>query len=85
MRTSTHRFAALTLLSLTLTVGGAETAPGQGASTPAMQPDLQRLGPQMGQRVPDFTLTDQDGRQRSLQSLMGEKGLILVFSRSADW
>jgi cytochrome oxidase Cu insertion factor (SCO1/SenC/PrrC family) len=86
MRTSTHRFAALAVLSLTLTVGTTpETAPWQGTSTPAAQPNVQRLGPQVGQRVPDFTLVDQDGRQRSLQSLMGEKGLILVFSRSADW
>ena len=35
--------------------------------------------------VPDFTLTDQQGRVRSLDSLMGPRGLMLVFSRSADW
>jgi hypothetical protein len=48
-------------------------------------PDVQKLGPQVGTRVPDFTLSDQAGQLRSLQSLMGPKGLMLVFSRSADW
>lgn len=86
MHTWTRRFAALAVLSLTLAVATSATAPRQGkASTPAPGPDVERLGPQVGQRVPDFTLADQQGRQRSLQSLMGEKGLILVFSRSADW
>jgi hypothetical protein len=48
-------------------------------------PDVQKLGPQVGSPVPDFTLSDQGGRQRTLRSLMGPKGLMLVFSRSADW
>jgi hypothetical protein len=86
MGTSTYMSAALVVLSLTLTVETPATASRQGGPpTPAAQSDVRRLGPQVGQRVPDFTLVDQSGRQRSLQSLMGEKGLILVFSRSADW
>ncbi|MET0167312.1 MAG: peroxiredoxin family protein, partial [Vicinamibacterales bacterium] len=48
-------------------------------------PDVQKLGPQVGTRVPDFTLLDQKGQSRTLASLMGPKGLMLVFSRSADW
>ena len=48
-------------------------------------PDVQKLGPQTGAKVPDFTLADQHGQPRSLQSLMGPNGLMLVFSRSADW
>jgi len=58
------------------------------AQQPAAQlplPVVQKLGPQVGARVPDFTLFDQAGQRRSLQSLMGPKGLMLVFSRSADW
>lgn len=47
--------------------------------------DVTRMGPQVGEKVPDFTLPDQEGRRRSLSSLMGERGLVLVFSRSADW
>ena len=47
--------------------------------------DVQKLGPQIGTRVPDFTLLDQKGQSRTLASLMGPKGLMLVFFRSADW
>jgi hypothetical protein len=48
-------------------------------------PDVQKLGPQIGTRVPDFTLLDQKGQSRALASLTGPKGLMLVFFRSADW
>jgi hypothetical protein len=48
-------------------------------------PDIQKLGPQVGDRVPDFTLTDQRGQPRTLTSLIGPKGAMLVFFRSADW
>jgi hypothetical protein len=47
--------------------------------------DPQRLGPQIGERVPDFTLPDQHGVARSLRSMLGPKGAVLVFFRSADW
>jgi peroxiredoxin len=43
------------------------------------------LGPQVGERVPDFTLQDSTGSLRSLDSLMGASGALIVFSRSADW
>ena len=56
----------------------------QSAPQPAL-PDVQKLGPQVGTRVPDFTLLDQKGQSRTLASLMGPKGLMLVFYRSADW
>jgi peroxiredoxin len=36
-------------------------------------------------RVPDFSLLDQKGQSRTLSSVMGPKGLMLVFYRSADW
>jgi peroxiredoxin len=39
----------------------------------------------VGQRVPDFDLRDQAGRMRNLQSIMGSRGAMLVFFRSADW
>lgn len=47
--------------------------------------DVARLGPQVGERVPDFTLLDQTGKSQSLQSIMGRRGAMLVFVRSADW
>jgi hypothetical protein len=58
--------------------------PAQGAAQVAL-PDVQKLGPQVGGRVPDFTLVDQRGQSRTLASLMGPNGLMLVFFRSADW
>jgi len=47
--------------------------------------DVSKLGPQVGERVPDFTLKDQNGKPWTLQSIMGPKGVMLVFCRSADW
>ena len=57
----------------------------QQSAFPPRLPDVQKLGPQIGTRVPDFTLLDQNGQSRTLASLMGPKGLMLVFFRSADW
>ena len=50
-----------------------------------VQIDVSKLGPQVGARVPDFTLPDQAGTTRTLQSIMGQRGAMLVFMRSADW
>ena len=59
------------------------------AATLGAQPrapiDVARLGPQVGDRVPGFTLNDQAGRVRTLESVMGPRGAMLVFIRSADW
>ena len=51
----------------------------------AAQNDGLQTGPKVGEKVPDFTLPDQNGKQWSLHDLMGPKGLLLVFTRSADW
>lgn len=42
-------------------------------------------GPKPGETAPDFHLQDQTGAWRTIHSLMGPKGLMLVFYRSADW
>jgi hypothetical protein len=42
-------------------------------------------GPEVGQQVPAFSATDQKGRTQDLKSIMGPKGAMLVFFRSADW
>ena len=44
-----------------------------------------KTGPDVGQPVPAFTATDQEGRTQTLPSVMGPKGAMLVFFRSADW
>ncbi len=53
--------------------------------SPSSVPDVQALGPQVGSRVPDFSLSDQNGDPHTLRSVMGPKGAMLVFFRSADW
>jgi hypothetical protein len=47
--------------------------------------DVSKLGPQVGEHVPDFTLKDQNGKTWTLQAIMRPKGAMLVFYRSADW
>jgi peroxiredoxin len=44
------------------------------------------LGPPVNAKAPDIGMPrDFTGKPRTLQSLMGEKGLVLFFFRSADW
>jgi len=38
-----------------------------------------------GQKIPPFSLSDQQGTTRNLASIAGPKGAMLVFYRSADW
>ena len=57
----------------------------QPAAPAAVVPDVTKLGPRVGEKVPEFSLRDQRGTRHTLASLMGPKGLVLVFSRSADW
>jgi hypothetical protein len=51
------------------------------------QPDASvgDIGPKIGQVAPDFEASDQHGVPRRLSSLLGPKGAMLVFYRSADW
>lgn len=44
-----------------------------------------KTGLEVGQQVPAFSARDQEGRNQSLKSIMGPKGAMLVFFRSADW
>ena len=47
--------------------------------------DVASLGPQVGEQVPSFSLPDQNGRVRTLESILGRNGAMLLFHRSADW
>lgn len=79
-----HRMSRI-VAALCVLVGLAADATAQQPTPQAVLPDVQKLGPQVGTRVPDFSLLDQKGQPRTLSSLMGPKGLMLVFYRSADW
>jgi cytochrome oxidase Cu insertion factor (SCO1/SenC/PrrC family) len=69
----------LVILIASLAVASEAQAPGRTAD------ELGKLGPQVGQPVPDFSLNDQNGVTRSLKSILGPNGAMLVFFRSADW
>ena len=55
------------------------------ALTIVQTPDVSKIGPQVGDRVPEFSLVDQNGAPRTLRSAIGKNGMMLVFFRSADW
>ena len=42
-------------------------------------------GPEIGERIPDFSAYDQNGNRVSLDDVMGPNGAMVVFHRSADW
>ena len=44
-----------------------------------------QTGPPVGTQVPDFQTVDQTGTSRSLASILGPQGALLIFYRSADW
>ena len=59
-----------------------------GAAGALQQPvtvDTSKVGPQVGAVVPAFEGVDQFGNRRTLSSVYGSKGAMLVFFRSADW
>ena len=70
------------LLLLLLLPAAAAAAAAQVAD---QLPDVDRFGPQVGEAAPAFELVDQTGRARTLESILGPNGALLVFSRSAVW
>ena len=75
------RIARNVTLCASLALGAVSTATAQAPPLP----DVDGVGPQVGDVVPSFSLPDQTGAARDIDSLMGPNGLMLVFSRSADW
>lgn len=71
----------LSLLALGPAVGSAARQLPNTAQTV----DVDTLGPKVGETLPEFSLRDQDGQVHSLKSLLGSKGAVIVFFRSADW
>ena len=42
-------------------------------------------GPEVGERIPMFAATDQNGVRRSFADIKGPNGAMILFHRSADW
>lgn len=78
MRNSSAAWAGAVLVALALMAG----VP-RAAQTPAV--DIDALGPQVGEPMIPFSGTDQFGTRRSLESILGPNGAMVVFFRSADW
>jgi peroxiredoxin len=55
------------------------------AATALAQQKPASTGPAIGAAVPAVEAPDQTGKSRTLPSILGPKGAILVFYRSADW
>jgi hypothetical protein len=84
LNTESMRTGPATLLLTALSMLGIAGNPALLAQSPA-RIDVSKLGPQVGDRVPDFSLKDQNGNTQNLRSIMGPKGVMLVFLRSANW
>lgn len=65
--------------------GGADISTKEWVDFVEAQNDGFQTGPAIGAKVPDFSLPDHHGRNRTLADLAGPNGLLLIFSRSADW
>ena len=73
-----------------MSVVGFLAAPGVGADEGSTQGDgadayQDGWGPAVGAAIPNLAAEDQDGSVRDFASLSGERGLVLVVSRSAVW
>ena len=66
-----------------LALAAAALALGADAPTPG-KPKL-RSGPEVGGKIPNFQATDHTGKPQTFETLRGSKGLLLLFTRSADW
>src|SRR5271166_3406748 len=46
---------------------------------------LTGIGLSVGEKAPEFSVSDQFGHRQSLATLKGKNGTVLLFFRSADW
>jgi hypothetical protein len=74
------KFVWVITLALSLTTLGFAQQSG-----PAKQSLSPATGLPTGEIAPAFSLRDQFGRERTLESVKGPKGTVLLFFRSADW
>lgn len=44
-----------------------------------------KTGPNPGEKIPEISAVDQNGKTQTLATISGPKGAMLVFIRSADW
>jgi hypothetical protein len=79
------RFRSILILGLGLFMTGGGLAREPQVNGSAGRVDVETVGAKVGDGLPDFSLRDQHGEVRSLKSVLGPNGAIIVFFRSADW
>lgn len=72
---STKTWAAL-ILGITFAISSLKAADSAAS---------EKTGLKVGQKAPNWTLTDQTGTQHTLKSLTDKGPVALVFYRSANW
>ena len=70
------------MMARRLCVGGMMLALSSAAGADSF---VDSWGPAVGTTAPSIEAEDQDGTVRDLESLCGERGVLLVLSRSFDW
>ena len=78
-------FRSILVLGLGLFMTGGGLARESQVNGSAARVDVETVGPKVGEGLPDFSLRNQHGEVRSLKSVLGPNGALIVFFRSADW
>jgi hypothetical protein len=63
----------------------AQTAGGGAQDNAWMQAPPTSTGIAVGQKIPSFSLPDQNGKAQTFNSIKGPNGAAIYFMRSADW
>ena len=63
----------------------AQTAGGSSSENAWMQAPPTSTGIAVGQKIPPFSLPDQNGKIQNFNSIKGANGAAVYFMRSADW
>lgn len=79
-----NQLAGLSLILLALSPSFAQDERTRARPLPPVSKNV-KTGPAVGARIPAFEAVDATGKLRNFESLRGPKGLVLLFSRSADW
>lgn len=85
MPDSNSRYAEVLTQVVKKLLSGQKVTPSEFHDFVKAQNEGATTGLEVGEKIPDFALTDQNGHQRKFRDLSGPSGLLLVFSRSADW
>lgn len=85
MPDSNSRYGEVLTQVLKKMLSGEKIAPSEFQDFVNAQNEGATTGLKVGEKIPPFALADQNGNQREFRDLTGSSGLLLIFSRSADW